>query len=131
MPVAFPHAGTYKLWAQFQINGEVQTIPFVLRVETGAPVTAIAIPRDAVRVSVGMGGFAPARIEVPSGKATILALTRDTQPNCASKIVFPDLGITKDLPPGKTILVTIPAMQAKELKFACGMGMYRGLVVVR
>jgi hypothetical protein len=35
VPVAFPHPGVYKLWAQFQVSGEVQVIPFVLRVEPG------------------------------------------------------------------------------------------------
>jgi hypothetical protein len=134
VPVAFPNAGLYKLWAQFQVNGAVQVIPFVLRVEPdSAPVVRTslgpAIPKDAVRLSVGSGGFVPARIEVPAGKAIGLAVTRDAQPNCASKIVFPDLGITRDLSPGKTVIVQLPAMPARELKFACGMGMYRGLIV--
>ncbi len=132
VPVAFPHAGVYKLWAQFQVNGEVQTLPFVLRVEPGTPVSATgAVPVGAIRIRIGTDGFVPSRIEVPSGRVSVLALTRDTQPNCASKIVFPDLGITKDLPPGKTVLLSLPAMPARELKFACGMGMYRGLLVVK
>ena len=134
VPVAFPQAGLYKLWAQFQVNGEVQIIPFVLRVEPSAAQTAVpsrSIPEDAIRLSVGAGGFIPARIDIPAGKAVTLAITRDTQPNCASKIVFPDLKIETDLPPGKTVMVNLPAMAARELKFACGMGMYRGLLVVK
>jgi hypothetical protein len=133
VPVAFPHAGLYRLWAQFQVKGEVQVIPFVLRVEPNneAVSAAPAVPRDAIRLSVGSGGFVPARIEVAAGRATTLAVTRDTQPNCAGKIVFPDLGITRDLPPGRTVIVQLPAMPARELKFACGMGMYRGLIVAR
>ena len=136
VPVVFPHAGLYKIWGQFQVRGEVQIIPFVLRVEpNGAPVAVSAvIPRDAIRVRVGPGGFVPARIDVAAGKPATLAVTRDTQPNCASKIVFPDLGITRELPLGKTTIIRLPAMAtmaAKELKFACGMGMFRGLVVVK
>lgn len=30
---SFPRAGLYKLWAQFQRNGRVMTVPFVVRVE--------------------------------------------------------------------------------------------------
>jgi hypothetical protein len=133
VPVAFPHAGLYKLWAQFQVNGKVQVIQYVLRVRPNVPpVTAPAvIPEGAIRVRVGPGGFVPGVIEVPAEKITTLAVTRDTQPNCASKIVFPDLGITRDLPPGRTVMIQLPAMAAKEVKFACGMGMYRGLVVAR
>jgi hypothetical protein len=133
VPVAFPHAGLFKLWAQFQVNGKVQVIPFVLRVAPNTrPVAAASvIPRDAIHVSVGPGGFVPSRIEVPAGKITMLALTRDPQPNCASKVVFPDLNIMHDLPPGQTVLIQLPPMPAKEMKFACGMGMYRGLLVVK
>jgi hypothetical protein len=39
--------------------------------------------------------------------------------------------VNPDLPSGKTSIVTLPAMQATQLKFACGMGMYRGLLVVK
>lgn len=133
VPVAFPSAGLYKLWAQFQVRGTVQVIPFVLKVLPGAaPVQAVSqIPRDAIRVSVSQAGFSPSRIEIPAGHPTTIAFTRDLKPNCASKVVIPDLGITKELPPGKTTLVNLPAMGQKELKFACGMGMYRGLLVVK
>lgn len=132
VPVLFPRAGLFKLWAQFQVNGEVRNVPFVVRVEAGEAVAARSvIPKDAIALRVGPGGFAPSRIEIPAGRAARLAVTRDAQPNCASKIVLPDLGITRDLPPGKTVVVELPAMPAKELKFACGMGMYRGLLVVK
>jgi hypothetical protein len=137
VPVAFPQAGLYKLWAQFHVKGEVQVVPFVVRVEPNrtsrawTSVAASSIPGNAVHLHVGPGGFSPARLNIPAGKVTTLAVTRDTQANCAGKIVFPDLGIARDLPPGATMLVELPAMAAKELKFACGMGMYRGLLVVR
>jgi len=77
-------------------------------------------------LSVGPAGFVPARIDVAAGKATTLAVTRDARPNCASRIVFPELGITRDLPPGKTVIVQLPAMTAREVKFACGMGCIAG-----
>ena len=132
VPVAFPRAGLYKLWAQFQVNGEVQIVPFVLRVLADTRSTKPqAIPKNAIRLTVGPSGFTPARLEIPAGKATTIAVTRDAQPNCASKMVIPDAGITRDLPPGKTVLITLPAMQAKEMKFACGMGRYRGLLVIK
>ncbi|WP_426754623.1 hypothetical protein [Myxococcus sp. Y35] len=33
----FPRAGLYKLWVQVQRQGQVVTVPFVLRVQVGAP----------------------------------------------------------------------------------------------
>jgi hypothetical protein len=32
---SFPHVGLYKLWFQFQRNGEVITVPFVIKVKAG------------------------------------------------------------------------------------------------
>ncbi len=132
VPIAFPHAGTYKLWAQFQRDGEVHVIPFVLRVQPSVRTVArTKLPKDAIRIHVGPAGFSPARIDIPEGSVSTLAITRDTQPNCANKIVIPELGITRDLPPGGTALIALPAMAARELKFGCGMGMYRGLLLVK
>jgi hypothetical protein len=131
---SFPHAGLYKIWAQFQRNGEVMALPFVVRVSDAAPTprftTSIPIPPDAIRVKISASGFEPWRIETPAGKPFTLALTRDSQPNCGRQVVFPSLGLTRDLPLGGTVLVEIPAAEAGELHFACGMGMFQGMIVV-
>ena len=130
---SFPHAGLYKLWAQFQREGQVIVAPFVVRVAEALPAAAptVAIPADAVRVTIGAGGFEPARVEVPAGRPIHLAFTRDAQPNCGRQVVFPALGLTRDLPLGQTVLIDLPAAESGELRFACGMGMYHGMIVVR
>jgi plastocyanin domain-containing protein len=46
-------------------------------------------------------------------------------------VVFTELGIERELPPNKTVVIEIPAQGASELHFACGMGMYRGTLLVR
>ena len=129
----FPHAGRYKLWAQFQIDGKVEVFPFVLRVSRAAPLepATAPIPNTAVPLRVGPDGFDPPRLEIPAKQSIQLAITRSAQSNCASKIVFPDLGITRELPLGQTVLIDIPAQPAGEFRFACGMGMYRGIIVAR
>ncbi len=129
---SFPRTGIYKLWAQFQRNGEVITQPFVLRVEAALPNTtqAAAIPSDAIRLDANAKGFAPASFTVPKGKPFKLAIKRDAQPNCANKIVFPSLGLSFALPLGQTTVIELPALPVGELSFACGMGMYKGALVV-
>jgi len=89
---------------------------------------AAGVPAGAVRVQVGEGGFRPARIAVRVGEAVTLAFERDTAPNCGGRVVFPELGIEKTLAPGTVTLVTLPAGPEREIRFACGMGMYRGSV---
>jgi plastocyanin domain-containing protein len=92
---------------------------------------ATAIPADAVQIKVGAGGFAPAQLKLAANRPIKLAITRDTHPNCANRIVFPALGISRDLPLGETIIIELPAMKAGEFALTCGMGMYKGLIVVQ
>jgi hypothetical protein len=128
---SFPDAGAYKMWVQYQRSGEVITEPFVLNVAAGGPKLATApIPAGAIRVQVSQRGFEPLQVEMPANQPTTLAFTRDSGPNCGSEVVFPTLGIRAALPLGKTTVVELPAQGAGELRFACGMGMYRGMIVV-
>ena len=132
MPVNFPTAGLYKLWAQFQRNGKVLVFQFTLRVkEASVEPAPPAIPSDAIRVDVSSGGFSPARIQAPAGRKVKIAFVRDRQPNCASKVVFPTAGLSGALAPGGVLILEVPMPETGELTFSCGMGMYRGAVVAR
>ena len=44
-------------------------------------------------------------------------------------MVFPSLGIRAKLPANETVLVNLPALPEGEIRFACGMGMYRGMIL--
>jgi hypothetical protein len=126
----FSQAGAYKLWAQFQVAGEPVVIPFLLNVEGAAALLHAPkeIPAGAFPLTVDSGGFHPARIQATPGKPVTLAVTRASTPNCGGKIAFPSLGIQRDLPIGQTTLIELPAFQG-DIEFACGMGMFRGLIV--
>ena len=130
---SFPKAGLYKLWAQFQIGEKVIAQPFVIRVNeavTKTTVTKLLLPPDALQIKIGASGFVPAQLDIPANKPIKIAVTRDQRPNCGNKIIFPTLGITRDLPLGEMVLIEISAQPAGELRFACGMGMYKGAIVV-
>jgi hypothetical protein len=130
----FRKPGIYRMWAQFQRQGKVITIPFTIDIlptaKTSMPVTII--PPDAIRIDVSTAGFSPARISAAAGKLSTLAFIRNDARSCANAVVFPELGIRKDLPVGETVLVEIPASESgRELHFACGMNMYRGSVLIK
>ncbi len=128
----FPRVGSYRLWLQLQVDGQVRTIPFEVTVRrAGKSGPATAIPAGAIRLSVTPGGFEPQRLRVPAGRAVTLAITRSADPNCGATIVFPGLGLTRELRPGQVTLVELPSRPAGEFGFACGMGMYRGSLVVQ
>ncbi|MBI1763756.1 MAG: YHYH protein [Acidobacteria bacterium] len=131
---SFPRAGLYKLWAQFQRGGQVITQPFVLQVGAAQPpsaTVAVAIPSHASKLELGPHGYEPAQLTIAAGQPVTLAVTARQRPGCASRIVFPSLGLTRALPLNGTILIELPALPAGELSFGCGMGMYKGALIIR
>ena len=132
---AFPRAGLYKLWAQFQRGGKVINVPFIVRVpENDQPKVAAnsnSIPADAIKVTVSKNGFEPEEIKLEKGKPAKLAFYRADAENCASEVVFSKLNITKKLPVGETVLVEFTPTEAGDISFACGMGMMSGKVLVQ
>ncbi|HET7226983.1 MAG TPA: cupredoxin domain-containing protein [Candidatus Eisenbacteria bacterium] len=132
---SFPHAGLYGLWVQVQRHGRVITAPFVISVgaapAAARPAAAPAPPRDAIAIVADASGFTPARVEVPRGRRTLLAFTRPAPGNCVDRVVIPALGITRALPVGGTVEIALAPADSADIPFQCGIGMFRGLIVVR
>jgi plastocyanin domain-containing protein len=84
-----------------------------------------------VAVTVDGQGFHPSSIEVAKGQRTTLEFRRTSDQTCATSVVFPELKLEKVLPLNQTVSIELPADASSPLTFQCGMGMYRGKVVVR
>ena len=97
----------------------------------GAKKKAAAKHPKTVRVSVSKNGFSPSSINVEEGFPVTLIFTRKDKQGCGNKVVFPSLGITKTLPVGKRVTVKITPDQTGSIAFTCGMGMYKGNIVVQ
>ncbi len=130
---AFPRAGLYKLWAQFQRNGKVISVPFIVNVPQNDKIVANndAILSDTVKITVSKKGYEPSEIKVEQGKPVKLAFTRADAENCGGEIVFSKLNIKKKLPVGETVLVEFTPTEASDISFTCGMGMMNGKVIVQ
>jgi plastocyanin domain-containing protein len=88
-------------------------------------------PPGSVLVTISMIGFDPAVIDAKAGQPLKLAFFRPNAANCAREVVFPDLGIRKELPPGQTVVVDITPPKSGTLSFECGMKMLKGQLIVR
>lgn len=128
--IVFPKAGIYKLWAQFQRNGRVIDVPFVVNVAETAK-TATDLPKDAYKIVANKDGFTPNTIEIKAEQFKKLAFLRTDDETCAKEIVFPSLNIKKTLPLNEVVLVDLPKDFTGELGFACGMDMFKGKVIVQ
>jgi plastocyanin domain-containing protein len=84
-------------------------------------------------VTAGEHGFTPPSVKLPSGgpgSHTTVSFLRTTDQTCATEVVFPDLKIEQKLPLNQVVRVDLPTDAPRTLSFQCGMGMYKGAVVV-
>ncbi len=129
---AFPRAGLYKLWAQFQRGGRVISVPFIVNVPGGKTMSEnkTDIPTDATKITVSASSYEPSSIAVKKGQPVKLAFYRADANNCGGEVVFSKQNIRKKLLVGETVLVEFTPTDAGEIAFACGMDMMRGKLVV-
>jgi len=95
-----------------------------------ATATATPDPTGKVLITADARGFHPSSIEIIKGQRTTLEFRRTTDETCATSVVFPELKVEKVLPLNQTVAVELPADTSSTLTFQCGMGMYRGKIVV-
>jgi|CXWL01.1.fsa_nt_gi hypothetical protein len=129
---AFPRAGLYKLWAQFQRGGKVITVPFIMNVPAGSnePAKAANVPSGATKITVSSNGYEPQSISVVKGQPVKLAFYRADSNNCGGEVIFSKLKIRKKLLVGETVLVEFIPTEAGEIAFAYGMDMLSGKLIV-
>jgi plastocyanin domain-containing protein len=89
-----------------------------------------AAPGQIIEVHVRDGVYEPARIEAKVGKGISLRFIREDEAACAGQVIFPELGIQKDLPLNRPVVIRIVPEHAGEYAFQCQMGMYRGVLQV-
>jgi len=94
-------------------------------------VTPTVIPADgAIHVSVNAQGYTPSAISAPAGKPVTLIFRRESDVGCGDEVVFPKQGIRKPLPLNQDVYITITPTGPGEISFTCGMGMYKGAIVI-
>ena len=84
-----------------------------------------------VEMSVTDKGFEPEKITLKKGEPVHLVVTRKTEKTCATEIAIKDLGITKELPLDKPVPIEFTPQKSGEIKYACGMDMIGGVLLVQ
>jgi len=75
------------------------------------------------------GGYTPQRIEAVAGVPLQIVFDRQESGDCTSRVVFPDLGITRLLPANeRTTVELVP--RVGEFGFSCAMNMVHGSLTV-
>lgn len=101
----------------------------------GSPMTfakdAAAIQPQVIDLQVTEKGFEPTTIDVRPGTSVVLKGTRKTDSTCATEIQVPSKKIKKSLPLNQTVSIDLGKLEKGEVRFACGMNMVSGQIVVR
>lgn len=84
-----------------------------------------------MKVTVDNKGFHPTHIELKKGGPGTITFLRTSDETCAKEVVFKDLNIKKDLPLNTPVAITIPTDTARDLTFACGMGMFESTLTIQ
>lgn len=95
----------------------------------GAPPAASAAIRT-IDVVVDRG-YQPARIEIRAGERVRLRFVRRDYTPCTREVVFPSLGIRRELPTNDEVTIELPPLSPGEHAFHCGMNMIHGVLIVR
>ncbi|MEX2106918.1 MAG: HAD-IC family P-type ATPase, partial [Solirubrobacterales bacterium] len=85
--------------------------------------------RQEVEITV-KGGYSPNLIRVREGIPLRLVFDRQEAGDCTSRVVFPDLGVTRSLAPFARTEVEFTPDRSGEFGFACGMNMVHGTLIV-
>jgi uncharacterized protein len=84
---------------------------------------------DVLTLQVRDEGYLPRRLLAPAGKTVTLNLVSSNTNSCARAFVIPTLNLSAILPETGKQTLSIPPQQAgSDLRFACSMGMYTGLI---
>ena len=72
----------------------------------------------------------PRRLNIPANKPVRLIVNRPESDPCSKQLVFPNLGIKKDLADNGVTTIDLPATATGTFTMTCGMGMISGSLVV-
>ena len=100
-------------------------------------VNAIAAPaarpkaaEQRIPVTVTSKGFEPASIPVRAGRPVVLVVTRKTDKTCAKELVIASRKVRQPLPLNKPVEIRLASEKPGSFRFACGMDMIAGKLVV-
>jgi plastocyanin domain-containing protein len=95
------------------------------------PIPPAAPGVQQTKIIVDGKGFTPSEVKVEKGKPASLVFVRTTDGTCATKVVFPELKLEKELPLNTPVMVDVPTSEARTLTFQCGMSMFKSSVLIQ
>jgi cobalt-zinc-cadmium efflux system membrane fusion protein len=106
--------------------GEPGPIPALPQAAAQADTKAL----QTAKVTVTKDGFEPSKVTLRAGTPARLTFVRTTDQTCATEVAMPSLKIKRPLPLNKPVAIEFTPAKAGTVDFVCGMGMFKGNIVV-
>jgi plastocyanin domain-containing protein len=104
----------------------------IVTATVAANTCAMTKPRvQTATVKITERGYEPDIVKVRRGVRTRITFVRTTDATCATEVVFPELGIKRELPLNQPVVITFTPRKKGEFTFTCGMKMMRGRLIVQ
>jgi hypothetical protein len=118
-------------------HGGMEAAPHQTKQASGDALAAAGIAEGTVKngvrtveMSVTEDGFVPSKVKASKGQKLRLVVTRKTNRTCATQIVIPSYKIDAKLPLDTPVTVELTPKASGEIKYACGMDMITGVILV-
>ncbi|MGE0131273.1 MAG: efflux RND transporter periplasmic adaptor subunit [Blastocatellales bacterium] len=86
---------------------------------------------QSITVTLGEKGYQPDNLRLRQGVPARVTFVRKAEATCGTEIVLAEYNIKRELPLNQPVIVEFTPSKAGEFKFACGMDMLRGKIIVR
>jgi RND family efflux transporter MFP subunit len=86
---------------------------------------------QSVTVTLNAKGYQPARVKLKQGVPAQVTFLRKVEATCGTEIVIGEYGIKRELPLNEPVMLEFTPTKTGEFKFACGMDMLRGKIIVK
>jgi RND family efflux transporter MFP subunit len=86
---------------------------------------------QSVTVTLGETGYQPASFKLLRGVPARVTFVRKVEATCGTEVVLEEYGIKRELPLNQPVAVEFTPTKTGEFKFACGMDMLRGKILIR
>jgi len=86
---------------------------------------------QSVTVTLNEKGYQPDSFKLRQGVPARITFVRKVESGCGTEVVLADYNIKRELPFNRAVTVEFTPTKAGEFKFACGMDMLRGKIIVQ
>lgn len=83
-----------------------------------------------IAITVTSKGFEPSTVHAKAGEPILLVVTRKTEQTCAKEIVIARAKIHRPLPLNQPVFIRVAPQRVGTLRYACGMDMVAGQLVI-